>query len=147
MVLHAWNLSSANREVLHPPTSVLCLLTLPPQIVVVVYDERLMPDGPDMKAVLNMFEAAWRDVQSILHRTLDRCWTCPACPATVLFSIFFFNWLPQEMRDLIPRVSHPDPVSGVGLSMGDTEPSKLFDQKEAFYRTTYTTPSMDPWFC
>ena len=26
------------------------------QIVVVVYDERLMPDGPDMTAVLGMFQ-------------------------------------------------------------------------------------------
>ena len=27
-----------------------------PQIVVVVYDERQMPDGPDMTSVLGMFE-------------------------------------------------------------------------------------------
>lgn len=32
------------------------VLGLGAQIVVVVYDERQMPDGPDMTAVLGMFE-------------------------------------------------------------------------------------------
>eukprot|EP00913_Durusdinium_trenchii_P002689 g2488.t1 len=40
------------------------------EIVVVVYDERLMPDGPDMKAVLNMFEDAPAPEGAVmLHQT------------------------------------------------------------------------------
>ena len=46
-----------------------------PQIVVVVYDERQMPDGPDMTSVLGMLEdTTTPQIMVDMKRTMNRPW-------------------------------------------------------------------------
>ena len=52
------------------------------QVVVVVYDERVMPDGPGMAQVLEMFEANREAIANAREAAMDRfdCEDTPAQP-------------------------------------------------------------------